>query len=33
MLNAFINAFEGRHIATVDIKGASLKADVPPELE
>jgi hypothetical protein len=26
MLNAFIDAYEGRHVATVDIKGAFLKA-------
>ncbi len=33
MLNAFIDAHEGRHVATVDIKGAFLKAPVPEDLE
>jgi hypothetical protein len=33
MLNAFIDAFEGRHVVTVDIKGAFLKAKVPEEME
>ena len=33
MLNAFIDVHEGRHFATVDIKGAFLKAKVPEHLE
>jgi hypothetical protein len=33
LLNAFIDAFEGRHVVTVDIKGAFLKASVPGDLE
>jgi hypothetical protein len=33
MQNTFINAHEGRHVVTVDIKGAFLKAKVPDELE
>jgi hypothetical protein len=33
MLSAFIDAHEGRHVATVDIKGAFLKAKVPEDLE
>jgi hypothetical protein len=33
ILQAFIDAYEGRHVATVDIKGAFLKAPVPEELE
>jgi len=33
MLNAFIDAFEGRHVMTVDIKGAFLKAKVPEDME
>jgi hypothetical protein len=33
MLNSLIDAFEQRHVATVDIKGAFLKAKVPEELE
>jgi len=33
MLNAFIDAHEGRYVATVDIKGAFLKAKVPKEME
>lgn len=33
MLNAFIDAFEGRHVATEDIKGAFLKASIPKDLE
>jgi hypothetical protein len=33
MLNSLIDAFEKRHVATVDIKVAFLKAKVPEELE
>jgi hypothetical protein len=33
MLSSLIDAFEGRQVATVDIKGAFLKAKVPEELE
>lgn len=33
LLNAFIDAYEGRHVATVDIKGPFLKAEVPEQLE
>jgi hypothetical protein len=33
MLNAFIDAHEGRHVATVDIKGAFLKAKVPDQMQ
>ena len=33
MLNAFIDAHEGRHVATVDIKGVFLKAKVPDHLD
>jgi hypothetical protein len=33
ILNAFIDAFEGCHVATLNIKGAFLKAKVPDELE
>jgi hypothetical protein len=33
MLNAFIDAHEGRYVATVDIKGAFLKAKVPNKKE
>jgi hypothetical protein len=33
MLNTFIDAHEGRHVVTVDIKGAFLKGKVPDELE
>jgi hypothetical protein len=33
MLNAFIDAHEGRYVATVDIKGAFLKAKVPNNME
>ena len=33
MLNAFIDAHEGRHVAAVDIKGAFLKAKVPEHLD
>jgi hypothetical protein len=33
LLNAFIDAHEGRFVATVDIKGAFLKAKVPDDLE
>jgi hypothetical protein len=33
MLNAFIDAHEGRFVATVDIKGAFLKAKVPDDME
>ncbi len=33
MLNAFLDVFEGWHVATADIKGAFLKAKVPEELE
>jgi hypothetical protein len=33
VLNAFIDAFEGRHIMTVDIKGAFLKAKVLENME
>jgi hypothetical protein len=32
ILNAFIDAHEGRNVATVDIKGAFLKAKVPDNL-
>jgi hypothetical protein len=31
--NAFIDAHEGRHVVTIDIKGAFLKAKVPDNLE
>jgi hypothetical protein len=33
MLNAFIDAHKRRHVATVDIKGAFLKAKVREEME
>jgi hypothetical protein len=33
MLNAFIDAHKGRHVATVDIKGAFLKAKLPDHME
>jgi hypothetical protein len=33
MLNASIHAHEGRFVATVDIKGAFLKAKVPEDME
>jgi hypothetical protein len=33
MLNAFVDFFEGWHVATVNIKGAFQKAKVPEELE
>jgi hypothetical protein len=33
MLNAFIDAYEGGYVATVDIKGAFLKAKVPNNME
>jgi hypothetical protein len=33
MLNAFVDAFEGRHVVMVDIKGAFLKAKVPKNME
>jgi len=33
MLNAFVDAYEGRHVVTVDIKGAFLKAKVPEDME
>ena len=33
MLNAFVDAHEGRYVATVDIKGAFLKAKVSKEME
>lgn len=33
MLNTFIDAYEGRHVAAIDIKGAFLKAKLPDELE
>ncbi len=32
-MNAFIDAHEGRHVITIDIKGAFLKAKVPDDLE
>jgi hypothetical protein len=33
ILNAFVDAHEGRYVATVDIKGAFLKAKVSKEME
>ena len=33
MLNAFIDAFEGQHVITIDIKGAFLKAKVSDNME
>jgi len=33
MLNAFIDVHEGRYVATVDIKGASLKGKAPDNME
>jgi hypothetical protein len=33
MLNAFVDAHKGRHVATVDIKGAFQKAKVREEME
>ncbi len=33
MLNAFIDAHEGRHVAMVDIKGAFLTVKVPDHME
>jgi len=33
MLNAFIDAHEGRYVATVDIKGAFLKGKAPDNME
>jgi hypothetical protein len=33
MLSSLIDAYEGRHVCTVDIKGAFLKAKVPEDLE
>jgi type II secretory pathway component PulC len=33
MLNVIINAYEGRHVVTVDIKGAFLKAKVPDHMD
>jgi len=33
MLNMFIDAFEGRHVVMIDIKGAFLKAKVPEGME
>ncbi len=32
-MNAFIDAHEGRHVVTIDIKGEFLKAKVPDKLE
>jgi hypothetical protein len=33
MLSASFDAFEGRHVVTVDIKGAFLEAKVPDDME
>jgi hypothetical protein len=33
MLNGLIDAYEGREVVTIDIKGAFLKVDVPPDME
>jgi hypothetical protein len=33
MLNAIIDAYEGRHVITVDIRGAFLKAAVPDHMD
>ncbi len=33
MLSSLVDAFEKRHVVTIDIKGAFLKAKVPVDME